>query len=201
MPGTTAKITGAVRGQASSHISRGTGNGGRPSERTPGVSCCGCGDGHRLQTAEGKASIASGSPRWTVFGVIKEVLGFRRFHLRGLRGAEGEWSPRESEADVCPGRRISGVSRWPSCGAGMGAGDTLEGVAGVTPSRRASIPPRGPVWPPDYAQPSAGEPAGRLRRSPGLAHFVTPRPRLRQTPRWGRGSSRGLRWPPASASR
>ena len=26
------------------------------------------------------------------FGVIKEVLGFRRFHLRGLRGAEGEWS-------------------------------------------------------------------------------------------------------------
>ena len=23
--------------------------------------------------------------------MIKEVLGFRRFHLRGLRGAEGEW--------------------------------------------------------------------------------------------------------------
>ena len=46
----------------------------------------------------------------------------------------------ESEADVCPGRRISGVSgfRWPSCGAGMGAADTLEGVAGVT------IPPEGP---------------------------------------------------------
>ena len=28
----------------------------------------------------------------TVFGVIKEVLGFRRFHLRGLRGAQGEWT-------------------------------------------------------------------------------------------------------------
>ena len=52
----------------------------------------------------------------------------------------------ESEAAVCPGRRISGVSasRWTSCGAGTGAGDTLEGVAGITippeepnPSRRA----------------------------------------------------------------
>ena len=39
----------------------------------------------------------------------------------------------ESEAAVCPGRRISGVSasRWTSCGAGTGAGDTLEGVAGI----------------------------------------------------------------------
>ena len=48
---------------------------------------------HRLQTAEGKAIYGKRKATVeTVFGVIKEVLGFRRFHLRGLRGAEGEWS-------------------------------------------------------------------------------------------------------------
>ena len=48
---------------------------------------------HRLQTAEGKAIYSKRkSTVETVFGVIKEVLGFRRFHLRGLRGAEGEWT-------------------------------------------------------------------------------------------------------------
>ena len=48
---------------------------------------------HRLQTPEGKAIYSKRkSTVETVFGVIKEVLGFRRFHLRGLRGAEGEWS-------------------------------------------------------------------------------------------------------------
>ena len=48
---------------------------------------------HRMQTAEGKAIYSKRKATVeTVFGVIKEVLGFRRFHLRGLRGAEGEWS-------------------------------------------------------------------------------------------------------------
>ena len=48
---------------------------------------------HRMQTAEGKAIYSKRkSTVETVFGVIKEVLGFRRFHLRGLRGAEGEWT-------------------------------------------------------------------------------------------------------------
>ena len=48
---------------------------------------------HRLQTAEGKAIYSKRkSTVETVFGVIKEVLGFRRFHLRGLRGAQGEWT-------------------------------------------------------------------------------------------------------------
>ena len=28
----------------------------------------------------------------TVFGIIKEVLGFRQFRLRGLVKVEGEWS-------------------------------------------------------------------------------------------------------------
>ena len=27
-----------------------------------------------------------------VFGIIKEVLGFRRFHLRGLEATSGEWT-------------------------------------------------------------------------------------------------------------
>ena len=28
----------------------------------------------------------------TVFGVVKEVMGFRRFHLRGLEAVQGEWA-------------------------------------------------------------------------------------------------------------
>lgn len=28
----------------------------------------------------------------TVFGIVKEVMGFRRFHLRGLDAAQGEWN-------------------------------------------------------------------------------------------------------------
>ena len=48
---------------------------------------------HRMQTAEGKAIYGKRKATVeTVFGVIKEVLGFRRFHLRGLRAAAGEWS-------------------------------------------------------------------------------------------------------------
>ena len=27
-----------------------------------------------------------------MFGIIKAVMGFRRFSLRGLNGARGEWS-------------------------------------------------------------------------------------------------------------
>jgi hypothetical protein len=43
---------------------------------------------HRLQAAEGKAVYAQRkSTVETVFGIIKEVLGFRRFHLRGLDAA------------------------------------------------------------------------------------------------------------------
>ena len=48
---------------------------------------------HRLQTLEGKAVYAQRkSTVETVFGIIKEVLGFRRFHLRGLDAAQGEWN-------------------------------------------------------------------------------------------------------------
>ncbi len=48
---------------------------------------------HRLKTPEGKALYAKRkSTVETVFGVIKEVLGFRRFHLRGFEAVQGEWT-------------------------------------------------------------------------------------------------------------
>jgi transposase len=48
---------------------------------------------HRLRTSEGKALYAKRkSTVETVFGIVKEVMGFRRFHLRGLDAAQGEWN-------------------------------------------------------------------------------------------------------------
>ena len=48
---------------------------------------------HRLRTAEGKSIYAKRkSTVETVFGIVKEVMGFRRFHLRGLDAAQGEWN-------------------------------------------------------------------------------------------------------------
>ncbi|MGD2076709.1 MAG: IS1182 family transposase [Gammaproteobacteria bacterium] len=48
---------------------------------------------HRLRTPDGKAIYAKRkSTVETVFGVIKEVLGFRQFHLRGLESVQGEWN-------------------------------------------------------------------------------------------------------------
>ena len=47
----------------------------------------------RLRTAEGKAIYAKRkSIGETVFGFLKEVMGFRRFHYRGLDVAQGEWN-------------------------------------------------------------------------------------------------------------
>jgi len=48
---------------------------------------------HRLRTAEGRALY--GRRKCTVepvFGIIKSVLGFRQFHLRGLKSVSGEWT-------------------------------------------------------------------------------------------------------------
>ena len=48
---------------------------------------------HRLKTPEGRALYAL--PKQTpepVFGIIKSVLGFRQFSMRGLDKARGEWS-------------------------------------------------------------------------------------------------------------
>jgi transposase len=48
---------------------------------------------HRLRTQEGKKLYAKRkhTPE-PVFGIIKSVLGFRQFLLRGLNGVRGEWS-------------------------------------------------------------------------------------------------------------
>jgi transposase len=48
---------------------------------------------HRLQTPEGKALYKQRKQTVEpVFGIIKEVLGFRRFSMRGKEKAETEWS-------------------------------------------------------------------------------------------------------------
>ena len=48
---------------------------------------------YRLRTREGKAIYARRkSTVETVFGIIKEVQGFRQFLLRGLDAVGGEWS-------------------------------------------------------------------------------------------------------------
>ena len=47
---------------------------------------------HRLKTKEGKAFYAKRkTTSEPVFGIIKEVMGFRRFLLRGLAAVQGEW--------------------------------------------------------------------------------------------------------------
>ena len=47
---------------------------------------------HRLRTPEGRALYAQRkhTPE-PVFGIIKSVLGFRQFLLRGLAAVRGEW--------------------------------------------------------------------------------------------------------------
>ena len=48
---------------------------------------------HRLKTEAGKAFYAQRkSTVEPVFGIIKEVMGFRRFMLRGLDSVRGEWT-------------------------------------------------------------------------------------------------------------
>ena len=48
---------------------------------------------HRLQTKEGRALYALRKQTVEpVFGIIKSVLGFRQFSLRGLDKVRGEWS-------------------------------------------------------------------------------------------------------------
>jgi hypothetical protein len=48
---------------------------------------------HRLKTRDGKAIYARRkSTVETVFGIIKQVQGFRQFLLRGLDAVSAEWS-------------------------------------------------------------------------------------------------------------
>ena len=47
---------------------------------------------HRLKTLEGKQIYAKRkSTVEAVFGIIKEIMGFRHFLLRGLKAVTGEW--------------------------------------------------------------------------------------------------------------
>ena len=48
---------------------------------------------YRLHTPEGKALYAKRkSTVEPVFGIIKHVMGFRHFLLRGLQAVQGEWT-------------------------------------------------------------------------------------------------------------
>ena len=48
---------------------------------------------HRLKTEAGKQFYAKRkSTVEPVFGIIKEVMGFRRFMLRGFEAVTGEWT-------------------------------------------------------------------------------------------------------------
>ena len=48
---------------------------------------------HRLRTPEGRSlyALRKQTPE-PVFGIIKSVMGFRQFSMRGLAKAHGEWS-------------------------------------------------------------------------------------------------------------
>lgn len=48
---------------------------------------------YRLATPEGRKlhALRKQTPE-PVFGIIKSVMGFRQFHLRGLQQVKGEWS-------------------------------------------------------------------------------------------------------------
>jgi hypothetical protein len=47
---------------------------------------------HRLQTPEGKGLYARRkSVIEPIFGIIKRVMGFRQFLLRGVEKVQGEW--------------------------------------------------------------------------------------------------------------
>ena len=48
---------------------------------------------HRLATLAGRAAYAIRKQTVEpVFGIIKSVMGFRQFFLRGLRKVTGEWN-------------------------------------------------------------------------------------------------------------
>jgi hypothetical protein len=48
---------------------------------------------HRLKTKAGRARYALRKQTVEpVFGIIKSVMGFRQFSLRGLKKVSGEWS-------------------------------------------------------------------------------------------------------------
>jgi len=66
---------------------------GRAVSRDHGWRCTRCGDDGR--SGRGMPDHARVRRKATIepaFGVIKQVMGFRQFLLRGLRAVKGEWS-------------------------------------------------------------------------------------------------------------
>ncbi len=64
---------------------------------------------HRLKTQSGKAVYATRkSTIEPVFGIIKSVMGFRQFLLRGLDAVKGEWNL------VCIPLSSKGSTPWPN---------------------------------------------------------------------------------------
>lgn len=84
---------------------------------------------HRMATPQGQAVYAQRkSTVEPVFGIVKSVLGFRQFHLRGLKNVSGEWTlvsiawnlkrlfhlgQQQTRPPVCKGRKSRSDVRGP----------------------------------------------------------------------------------------
>ena len=71
---------------------------------------------HKLQTKEGKKRYAlrKQTPE-PVFGIIKSVIGFRQFMLRGLDKVRGEWSLVTMAWNMKRMLALAGANRVESC--------------------------------------------------------------------------------------
>jgi transposase len=87
-----AKITPYIAGGRESHHPPVEQRFTEPPALAPGADVVQAMD-HRLATVEGRAIYAQRkSTVEPVFGIIKSVMGFRQFHVRGLDAASGEWT-------------------------------------------------------------------------------------------------------------
>jgi hypothetical protein len=92
---------------------------------------------HRLQTPRGRAlyALRKQTPE-PVFGIIKSVLGFRQFLLRGSMPSAASDHGVEPEANVRPPPR-------PVAGAPSSARCQRSRTAQVAPTGRSKLPPPG----------------------------------------------------------
>ena len=102
---------------------------------------------HRLSTIEGRAIYGKRkSTVEPVFGIIKSVLGFRQFHLRGLDDVSGEWTlvtmawnlkrlfnlSQQTSPTTDPGSRSSSQSRKHRSGSPQRPGNiTLQSISAL----------------------------------------------------------------------
>ena len=85
---------------------------------------------HRLKTPEGRNlyALRKQTPE-PVFGIIKSVLGFRQFSMRGLERARGEWSL------VTMAWNIKRMFAWPGWSSGSPSITRRTGSAFSEPRR------------------------------------------------------------------